>query len=111
MILTLELPCEVEAELAEDARRRGISLEQHVLSLLAERCPSIRLPRNGAELVADWRREEVIGSRPDILDSEVHARALREEAERRGRPGLQDPLLAGAPRADLPASSLRGRRR
>lgn len=39
----------------------------------------------GAELVAFWQRESVIGSRPDIEDSQAHARAIRERAEHRTR--------------------------
>jgi hypothetical protein len=82
MTLTIELPHEVEIALAEEARREGVSLERYALSLLSGR-KSVPLPRNGAELVAFWQREGVLGSRPEILDSEAHARALRERAERR----------------------------
>jgi len=39
----------------------------------------------GAELVAFWEREGIIGSRPDIVDPADHARRLRAEAERRYR--------------------------
>lgn len=37
----------------------------------------------GADLVAYWKREGLIGTRPDIEDSQVHARAIRDKAERR----------------------------
>ncbi len=40
---------------------------------------------SGADLVAYWEQEGVIGSRPDITDSQAHARAIRHKAERRGR--------------------------
>lgn len=40
--------------------------------------------RSGADLVAFWRAEGLIGSRPDITDSQTHARQLREQAQRRG---------------------------
>lgn len=39
----------------------------------------------GAELVAYWRREDVIGMRPDIKNSQKHARKIRKKAERRNR--------------------------
>ncbi len=41
------------------------------------------LPRNGAELVAYWRKEGVVGSRSDIADSVAHAQALRRSAQKR----------------------------
>lgn len=39
----------------------------------------------GADLVAYWEREGLIGTRPDITDSHKHARAIRRKAERRNR--------------------------
>ncbi|MEA2561303.1 MAG: hypothetical protein QOH06_2807 [Acidobacteriota bacterium] len=38
---------------------------------------------NGAELVDYWRTESLIGVRPEIVDSQEHARKLRTRAERR----------------------------
>jgi hypothetical protein len=38
-------------------------------------------PTTGAELVAYWEREGVIGTRPAITDSQAHARNLRRAAE------------------------------
>jgi hypothetical protein len=40
-------------------------------------------PADGAELVTYWRQENLIGSRPEIPDSQQHARKLRSRAERR----------------------------
>jgi hypothetical protein len=40
-------------------------------------------PRNGAELLAYWQNEGLIGTRPDIVDASEHARALRQRAEHR----------------------------
>ena len=40
--------------------------------------------RNGAVLVAFWRAEGLVGSRPDIADAPAHARCLRERVQRRG---------------------------
>ena len=39
------------------------------------------LPKTGAELVAYWQSENVIGFRGDITDAPTEARRLREEAE------------------------------
>lgn len=41
------------------------------------------LPRTGTDLVTYWRRENLIGPRPEIADSPAHVRRLREQAERR----------------------------
>jgi len=41
------------------------------------------MPKNGAELVAYWEREGVIGMRADITDSQAYARQLREQPEHR----------------------------
>jgi hypothetical protein len=40
-------------------------------------------PRTGAELVAYWEREGIIGSRPDITDPVAHSRRVRAAAEDR----------------------------
>ena len=41
------------------------------------------MPTNGASTVAYWEKYGVIGSRPDITDSQTYARELRYEAEHR----------------------------
>jgi len=71
------------AELAE-AKRLGLPVEQVALRRLGEaRTSTGREPKDGAELVAYWRHEGIIGSRPDIEDSQTHARRVRQRAERR----------------------------
>ncbi len=85
MTLTLELPQELERRLSTEASRLGLPLEQYALRLLGDDSFLERRPRTGAEVVAHWRREGVIGSRPDIQDSQAHAREIRREAERRMR--------------------------
>ncbi|MFM6060277.1 MAG: hypothetical protein ACKPBT_19510 [Microcystis aeruginosa] len=42
-------------------------------------------PKTGHELVADWESVGVIGSRPDIIDSQEQSSKLRHEAETRER--------------------------
>ena len=84
MTLTLEIPQELEQKLNAEARRLGLPLEQVALRRLDEAPTAAEAsPRDGAELVAYWRREGVIGSRPDIEDSQAHAREIRRRAERR----------------------------
>jgi hypothetical protein len=83
MTLTLELPKDLEHRLATEAVRLGLPVEQYALRLLDDAPKSGTQPANGAELVAYWRREGVIGSRPEISDSQAHARKLRRQAEKR----------------------------
>ena len=86
MTLTLDLPMELASELSAEAERLGLPLSEYAQRLLAAgRAPGAS-PKTGAELLAYWRREEVIGSRPEITDSQEHARALRRQAEERSRP-------------------------
>ena len=86
MSLVLDLPPELEIELAAEAARLGLPLPEYALRLLAGgRGPSPAL-RSGAELLAYWQGEGLVGTRPEIGDSPAHARALREQAQRRARP-------------------------
>ena len=83
MTITLELPEELESELSAKAARQGLSLTEYALRILStDRANPIRL-QTGAELVAYWQKEGLIGTRPDIDDSQVHARKIRREAEQR----------------------------
>ena len=86
MSLVLDLPTELEAELTAEAARFGLPLSEYALRLLAGARGPIPVLRNGAELVAYWQAEGIVGSRPDITDSAAHARDLREHAQRRARP-------------------------
>ena len=83
MTLTLDLPKNLEHRLTAEAMRLGLPVEQYALRLLGDVPKTDQRPANGAELVAFWRREGVIGSRPDIQDSQAHARRIRHQAERR----------------------------
>ncbi len=42
-------------------------------------------PTTGVELVTYWESVGMINSRPDIDDSQEHARRLRDQAEHRER--------------------------
>lgn len=83
MTLVLELPSELESELIAEAKRLQLPLTEYVLRVLAfGRIPN-PMPRTGAELVAYWQREGLIGTRSDISDAAAHARLLRQQAEHR----------------------------
>ena len=85
MRVTLDLPQELESELAAEAMQLGLSLTEYALHILVTRTRASHMPTTGAELVACWQREGVIGSRPAITDSQIHARQIRHSAERRIR--------------------------
>jgi hypothetical protein len=84
MNLVLDLPPELETELIAEAERLHLSLPEYALRVLAGQSCGAR-PRNGAELVAYWEREGLIGTRPEIADAPAHAREIRKHAERRER--------------------------
>ncbi len=85
MSLVLDLPPQLETELAADAARLGLPLPEYVVRLLAAGRTPGPTPCTGAALVAYWQDEGLIGTRPDIADSPEHARALRQRAEKRQR--------------------------
>lgn len=82
MSLTIDLPKDLERELAAVAAREGLEPGDLALRLLraAILSPAIN---TGADLVAYWEKERLIGSRPDIQDSQKHAREIRQAAEER----------------------------
>ena len=85
MSITLDLPQELESELVAEATQLGLSLTEYALRLLVTRTHASDMPTTGAELVDYWQREGVIGTRPEITDSQMHARQIRHRAERRVR--------------------------
>ena len=94
MTLTLELTPEQEQRIEAEASRRNMDAASYAKALLFEEAAeqlepaavqTAEEPWSGADLVAYWEREGVIGSRPDITDSLKHARAIRRKAERRIR--------------------------
>ena len=85
MRLTLDIPEELERELSVEAAQLGLSLAAYALRLLSTGRAVETAPKTGAELVAYWQHEGLIGTRPEIADSQKHARKLRATAERRGR--------------------------
>jgi hypothetical protein len=83
MSITLDIPQELESELSAEAARLKLPLPEYVLRILSAGRTIGKTPKTGEELVAYWQSEGIIGSRPDIIDSQVHARNLRHEAETR----------------------------
>lgn len=88
MTISLDLPRELEEELAQEAARRGLPLAEYALRVLADCGTAQTIPDRtltGAELVEYWMREGIIGSRPDIEDPVAFARDLRERNQNRTR--------------------------
>jgi hypothetical protein len=81
MSLVLDLPAELESELAAETSRLGLPLSEYVLRLLAGgRAPS-PAPRTGAELLAYWQGEGLIGTRQEIADNSANAGMRRVEVD------------------------------
>ncbi len=85
MSLVVELPVELEAELESEASQAGLSLPDYVVRLVQRGRVASPAPQNGADLLAYWQREGLVGNRKDIVDAVAHARALRQQAETRER--------------------------
>jgi hypothetical protein len=83
MNITLDLPSELERELAIEASQLKLPLAEYILRVLAFRPFLQNPPKTGLELVAYWETIGVVGSRPDIADSQEYARRLRDQAEHR----------------------------
>ena len=83
MSIVLELSPELESELAAEAARLRLPLSEYAARLLVSGRCSDPMPSNGAELLQYWQDAGLIGSRPDIVDAEEHARGLRQQAETR----------------------------
>jgi len=85
MTLSLELTPDEEARIRRRAATLGIDEREYAHRLLQaglqdEESYELRdedRPKTGAELVAYWEREGLIGTRPDITDSQAHAREIR----------------------------------
>jgi hypothetical protein len=82
MTLVLELPPELERDLAARAAELQLPLAEYAVRVLAGAGIAAPKVANGAELLAFWKSEGLVGTKPEIADSAEHARALRYEAER-----------------------------
>lgn len=77
----LELPDDLADALTEEASRLGLTLPDYAVRLLSAARPA---KGTGAELVAYWQSEGLIGTRSDATDSPTLAREIRNQAEHRG---------------------------
>jgi hypothetical protein len=85
MNISLELPSDLENELSTEASRLNLPLTEYVLRILSLRPDLENPPKTGVELITYWEKAGVINSRPDILNSQDHARQIRHQAETRER--------------------------
>ncbi|MEM1254476.1 MAG: hypothetical protein AAGI69_18750 [Cyanobacteria bacterium P01_H01_bin.21] len=85
MVISLELPSELESELSTEASQLKLPLAEYILRVLSFRPFLQNPPKTGLELVAYWESIGVVNSRADIADSQEHARKLRHAAENRER--------------------------
>jgi hypothetical protein len=85
MSVAIDLPEELEKELSAEAAGLGLSLPEYVLRILSTGIVIGKRPKTGAELVEYWQSEGLIGTRPNITDSQLRARHIRDQAERRPR--------------------------
>jgi hypothetical protein len=81
--ISLELPSDLETELTTEASQLKLSLAEYVLRILSLRPDLQNQPQTGVELITYWEKVGVIHSRPDILNSQEHAREIRHQAETR----------------------------
>lgn len=85
MSISIDIPSSLETELATEASNLNLPLSEYILRILSSRSSVRNTPKTGAELVNYWESVGVIGSRPDIANSQEHARELRNEAETRNQ--------------------------
>ena len=86
MSIVLDLPPELESELAEEAARLNLPLSEYASRRWVSGRSSEPKPSTGAELVTYWINAGLVGTRPEIADSVEHARELRKQAETRVSP-------------------------
>lgn len=85
MNISIELPTDLENELSAEASQLKLPLVEYILRVLSFRPFLQNPPKTGVELVAYWESVGVLGSRSDVIDSQEHARSLRNQAENRER--------------------------
>jgi hypothetical protein len=89
MSITLDIPEGLVTEPETEAQRHGLPLSDYLVALLATGRAAKSAVKSGAELVAYWREEGIVGCRPDIADSQAHANEVRRQAEQRVRDSPQ----------------------
>jgi hypothetical protein len=100
MSVVLDLPPELETELAAEAGPCGLSLADYILRLLATGRTPGRSPRTGAELLAYWQSEGLVGMRPEIVPDHLKRAKTYHDAIHRILLYEWDPIgVADAPEA------------
>ena len=77
MTMTLELPDDVATALVDEANRRGVTVYDFAVSLLARPKTAERGLTDGASVVNYLESEGLLGTRTDITDTLSEARRLR----------------------------------
>ena len=85
MTLNLELDAELAEVLAEEAARKKMSLPDYAVYLLTITVPPPPPLKTGADVVAYWEANGLIGTRPDITDPVAHSEAMRAKSNSRNR--------------------------
>jgi hypothetical protein len=85
MNVNIDLPSDLENELSTEASQLKLPLAEYILRVLHFRPFLQNSPKTGVELVAYWESIGVVGSRPDIGNSQKYARRLRDQADNRKR--------------------------
>jgi len=85
MTLVIDLPADLERALAARAAEIGIPVEEYAVRVLASSGNGAAKFSSGAEVVEYWKAQGLVGTKPSTTDPAAHARALREQAERRIR--------------------------
>jgi hypothetical protein len=85
MTLVLELPPDLQSRLTAEAAELGLPIAENALMLLSNGQGPQPLVQSGAELVAYWEAEGLVGTQSDIVNVPVYAEALCEKAQRRTR--------------------------
>lgn len=83
MIITVEIPQELEQELFQEAETINLSLPEYILHILSIRDILNNSPKTGKELVNYWQKEGLINCISDIENSQEYAREIRYQAEHR----------------------------
>lgn len=85
MTLVLELPPELESQLAARAVELRLPLDEYALRILASGAIPAPNVQNGAEILDYWKQHGLIGTKSHIADASAHVRTLRQAAEKRSR--------------------------
>ncbi len=86
MTIELDLPPDLECKLTSNASQAGLSLREYVLRLLDREANDRPAAKTGAEVVAYWQKEGLIGTRTAITDSAERARNILLQVERKKWP-------------------------